>query len=172
MPVDDVAKVITTLFTAPTEAAVNTAVEQRRIWIKWLEDVNRILETVPDDAERRKAIIREHLRLAPTWKLAAQVSVGITMRVASINRFEGGVTLGLGLSMLQVAGSFGFVSESTSESVLHARAQYALTNDAEVTLGDYLDALGVGLAEASDVTSAIERLESASTPIPAPNDNP
>ena len=58
--------------------------------------------------------------------MAAQVSVGITMRVASINRTEGGATLGLGIGLLQAPGTFGFVSESTSESILLERIKLSL----------------------------------------------
>jgi hypothetical protein len=167
MAVDDVSRVMTTLFTAPTDAVVKAAAEQRRIWRDWLLDVQRLLDGLGDaEQETRKRIIREHLRLAPTWKMTAQVSVGITMRVTSLNRAEGGVTLGLGVGLLQGSGTFGFLSESTTESILQARAQYALGNEAEVSLADYLDTLGVSLADATDVSKAIARLGEASTPLP------
>ena len=67
---------ITSLLTAPTEAVVNAASEQRRIWIKWLKDVERILASVPDsDVDTKRTIIQEHLHLAPVWKMSAQISI-------------------------------------------------------------------------------------------------
>lgn len=165
---NDVSQIITTLLTAPTEAVVNAASEQRRIWAKWLKDVERILASMPDedeDEEAKKIIIQEHLSLAPVWKMSAQISVGITMRVASIERKEGKSSFGLGIGLLQASGGFGFMSESSSESVLQAHANYALSNDKEVTIGDYLSKLGIDAVEAGEVGTAIAKLNVASTPI-------
>lgn len=164
MATGDVAKVLTNLFTAPTEAAVNAASEQRRVWIDWLRDVERLVSAASDEAVKR-AIVRRHLDLAPVWKMAAQVSVSITMRVASIKRFEGGATLGLAVGLLQASGSFGFMSESSTESVMQARAQYALTNETEVSLADYLEDLGVDATDPAQLKAAISKLGAASTPL-------
>ena len=165
MATQDVAKVFTTLFTAPSEAMVDAAAKQRAVWIDWLRDIVRLIDGVQDEAVKQ-AIIDQHLALAPVWKMDAQVSVAIQMRVASINRLEGGLTLGLGISVLQVAGTFGFMSESSSESVLHARAQYAFSNGAQVALGEYLESLGITLTP-DTLDTAIGKLNTAATPLPA-----
>ena len=166
MKKNDVSQVITTLLTAPTEAVVNAAAEQRRIWAKWLTDVQRILDSMPEgDNEARQLVIREHLSLAPVWKMSAQISVGITMRVASIERKEGEASFGLGVGLLQASGGFGFMSESSTESVLQAHANYALSNDKEVSIESYLNSLGVDAVAAGEVNTAISKLNVASTPI-------
>lgn len=157
---DEVSQVITTLLTAPGRAAVRASREQRAIWIEWLRDVQGLLEG-EEDPEIRKSIVRQHMRLAPVWQASVQVSLGITMRVASIERREAGMTLGLGVGLLQSSGSFGFMSETSAESVLQARAQYALSNQGEVTLPAYLESLGVDVAGAEDVTAALSKLEGA-----------
>ena len=158
----DLTNLITTLFTAPTEAVVDASAEQRRIWIKWLKDVLRLINDTDDDASKDK-IINEHLKLAPVWKLNAKISLGVTMRVSSIERTEAGASLGIGVGMLQASGSFSFMSESTSESVMQARAEYALSNENEVNLKDYMATLGIDLSKASEVENAIKKLGAAST---------
>lgn len=163
MPTDDISSIFTTLFTAPAESMVDAAAKQRAVWVNWLRDMKRLVDNA--DPQFKQQIIDQHLALAPVWKMDAQVSVGISMRVASINRMEGGLSLGLGISVLQVAGTFGFMSESSSESVLQARAQYAFTNDAQVSLKDYLSSLGVELSS-DTLDTAIGKLQAASTPLP------
>lgn len=163
---NDIPRMVADLLTAPAEGLVEAASKQRSIWIKWLTDIKRILDSVDqnDDALKKK-IIKSHLELAPIWKLSAQLSLGMTMRIASINRKETSASLGLAVGLLTFGGSFGFMSESSSESVIQIRAQYALSNEKEVKLTEYLDSLGVTLGEATDVTTAIEKLGVAKTPI-------
>jgi len=48
---------------------------------------------------------------------------------------------------------------------MQAQANYALTNDTEVNITDYLSGLGVNLVAATEVDTAIEKLNVASTPI-------
>jgi len=163
MATEDISKVFTTLFTAPSEAMVDAAAKQRAVWVDWLRDIKRLVDGA--DAAVKQQIIERHLALAPVWKMDAQVSVAVQMRVASINRMEGGMTLGLGISVLQAAGTFGFMSESTSESVLHARAQYAFSNGAQVSLHEYLDTLGVTLTPDA-LDTAIGKLQAGATPLP------
>ncbi|MEO0796254.1 MAG: hypothetical protein AAFX93_13885 [Verrucomicrobiota bacterium] len=168
---NDVVDAITVLFAAPTEAVVDAASQQRRVWIKWLKDIQRLLVENPsaDDAitTQNNNIIAKHLQLAPVWKLSAQISIGIGMRISSLNRFSGGIELGLGTSLVQASGNFGFVSESASESTLQARANYALSNDQEVTLEEYLSDLGVDVTDPATLTLAVERLSTASEPLPS-----
>lgn len=164
MAINDIPMVFSTLFTAPSQAMVDAAIKQRVAWINWLRDIKRLVDDA--DANYKQQILDQHLDLAPIWKMDAQVSVAIQMRVASISRIEGGLSLGLGISVLQAAGSFGFMSESTSESVLHARAQYAFSNGSQITLRDYLDTLGVSIVpDALDM--AISKLQTGSLPLPA-----
>ncbi|WOO42690.1 hypothetical protein [Rubellicoccus peritrichatus] len=168
---DDIVNAITVLFTAPTEAVVDAASHQRRIWIKWLKDIDRLINPPtgvdkPSKAQANEIILR-HLELAPVWKMSAQISIGIGMRIASIRRMEGGIKLGIGTSMVSASGSFGFMSESASESTLQARANYAMSNEQEVTLKEYLNDLGVGVTDPTTLTKAIDRLAAATVPLPS-----
>lgn len=166
MDINDTSKVLTNLFVSPTEAVVLAASEQRRIWIIWLKDIQRLLQALPDgDNDAASTLISGHMRLAPVWKMSAQISVGMTMRIASINRMDGEASIGFGLGLLQASGNFGFMSESSSESVFQAQASYALSNESEITLVDYLSTLGVTPASPSDLQTAIDKLSLASTPI-------
>lgn len=163
---NDIPGMVADLLTAPAEGVVEAASRQRKIWIKWLTDIKRILDSADqNDDELKKKIIKTHLELAPVWKLSAQLSLGMTMRIASINRTEANASLGLAVGLLTFGGSFGFMSESSSESVIQIRAQYALSNEKEVKLTEYLDSLGVTLADAADVTKAIEKLGVAAKPV-------
>lgn len=163
MATQDIAKVFTMLFTAPTEAMVTAAAKQRAVWVDWLRDMKRLVDAA--DPGIKQQIIDRHLGLSPVWKMDAQVSVAVQMRVASVDRIEGGLTLGLGISVLQASGTFGFMSESSSESVLHARAQYAFSNGAQVSLREYLENLGVTLTPDA-LDTAIGKLQAAATPLP------
>ena len=83
MDQNDITRLITTLLTAPTEAVVQASSEQRRIWISWLKDVKRLIDDASSD-EIKKRIIDQHMDLAPVWKMGAQISLGVTMRISSI----------------------------------------------------------------------------------------
>lgn len=48
MAIDDIPRLLTTLFTAPTDAVTKAASEQRRIWMDWLKDVKRLVDDVGD----------------------------------------------------------------------------------------------------------------------------
>ena len=164
MTTESLSSVISTLLTAPADAVVQASATQRQIWMKWLIDLTRLVENQP--GEISKKIIDEHLKLAPTWKMSAQLSLAISMRIASLERSEKGVTLGLGIGMVQASGTFGFARETASESVLQAQAIYNLTNAKEISLKDYLSILGVtSLANATELKAATDKLGTARTPI-------
>ncbi|MDD1795061.1 hypothetical protein LRP50_18190 [Enterovibrio sp. ZSDZ42] len=161
---ESVSSIVSTLLTAPAEAVVFASREQRKIWIQWLQDLQNILASTENE-DVHKTIIEKHLPLAPLWKMTAQISLGITMRIASIERREGGVSLGLGVGMIQASGTFGFSRETTSESVLQAFANYNLTNDSEISLKDYLSIIDVNqLNNKDDLSKAISRLGQMTTP--------
>lgn len=159
----DVSKIVASLLTAPAQATVHGAREQRKIWIRWLRDVERLVQAAPDE-DTKNAILAEHLRLAPTWKISAQLSLALSLRVASIRRFETGGSLGFAVGLLQMSGRFGFSSEETTESALQVRAQYALTNDGETNLAEYLTSLGVDPTDPTKLDEAIAKLGTATTP--------
>ncbi|AJR07868.1 hypothetical protein C9J03_21730 [Photobacterium gaetbulicola] len=163
MASENLSSVITTLLTAPADAVVQASTAQRHIWMKWLSDLCKLIQDQPDNV--KKNIIEEHLKLAPTWKMSAQLSLSISMRIASLERTETGVSLGLGIGMIQASGTFGFAREIASESVLQAQAIYNLTNDKEIALKDYLSILGAPeLVDSTTINTAVTMLGSVSLP--------
>ncbi|MGP1345401.1 MAG: hypothetical protein ACTS3F_01865 [Phycisphaerales bacterium] len=160
MAIDDIGRVFSMLFTAPSQAMVKACADQRRVWIEWLEDLRRVLDGLGGEGDPG-AIIAKHLRMAPAWRMDAQVCAAIQMRVASITRMGGEMSLGLGLSGLSVAGRFGFSQENSTESTLHATVRYAFSNDAEVSLSDYMkDVLRVDqITTVDQLNTAIGKLK-------------
>lgn len=159
----DLENVFTTLFTAPAEAVVQAEADYRQIWAKWLGNVMELLKQ--RDESKHAEILRTHLNLAPVMKLNAKVEVGITLRVGSIKKRDGSVGVGLGVGAFQLNGSYGFMSQSSSESVMQARAAYEMTNQAEVTLKEFADTWSLPLTSATEVGTAITFLK---TPTPSP----
>ncbi|CAM2067890.1 hypothetical protein SCOR_21095 [Sulfidibacter corallicola] len=163
----DVEGVFTTLFTAPANAVVQAEAEYRAIWAQWLENTMALLAKVPQGTDR-SAILAKHLELAPVMKLGAQIEVGITLRVGSVTRREGSLGVSLGVGAFQASGSFGFMSQNTSESVMQARAAYALSNETEVTLKDFAANWSIDLADPTQLSSAIDFLKTPTPETPAP----
>lgn len=164
MASENLPSVISTLLTAPADAVVQASVAQRHIWTKWLTDLSNLI--TDQSAGVQKVLIEEHLKLAPTWKMSAQLSLSISMRIASLERTEAGVSLGLGVGMLQASGTFGFARETSSESVIQAQAIYNLTNEKEISLKEYLTILGApDLVDTTTIDKAIDKLGTANTPI-------
>lgn len=157
-------QVISGLLSAPAEAVVYGAREQRRIWKEWLRDTSHLLGSL-DSEEQKKALLEKHLELAPTWRASARLSLGITTRIASLKKTDAGGSIGLTIGILQASGSFGHSTETTQESVLQIRAEYALSNDTEVTLSEYLQALGVEATDPGSLNAAIDKLGTSTTPI-------
>ncbi|RWX56226.1 hypothetical protein [Photobacterium chitinilyticum] len=163
MATENLSNIISTLLTAPADAVVQASATQRYIWMKWLTDLTKLIKGEPEDVSRK--IINEHLKLAPSWKMSAQLSLSLSMRIASIERTEGGVSLGLGIGMIHGSGSFGFTKETTTESTLQAQAIYNLTNDTETSLKDYLNMLGINtLDNTGDLDNAIKKLGKINIP--------
>lgn len=160
MATTDLESVFSMLFTAPSEAVVRSEAEFRRIWVQWLRDLKKLIDARNALPSPPSVIeFNEQLELAPVMKFTARVEAGITMRVATVRQTEAKASLGLGLSILQVSGSFGFSSQDTQESVLQAKAQYAMTNTNEVTLKDYLKDFSIELAKPEDIDNAVNFLK-------------
>ncbi len=156
----DISAMITTLLTAPSIATIDSMKAQRIIWKQWLEDINALVKKADINAQQQ--IIDKHLDIAPTWKMTAQISLSLSMRVASINRKDGKFVLGLGIGPVQASGEFGFMSQSTSEGSMHASVKYNLTNDNEITLRNYMDTLGVTKIVPENIEDSIKKLNSES----------
>lgn len=158
----DLESMFASLFTAPTKAVIEAEKHYRQIWIDWLNELIQLVgkaKGINANADEA-AIIARQLDLAPVMKLDAKIEVGVTMRLASVRKFKGDVTLGLGVGTLQAAGSFGFSSESAQESVLQARAFYGLSNSGEVSLKNYLGDFSIPVSKVADLDAAVKFLGS------------
>lgn len=167
MATTDLTELFTTLFTAPARASWCAEREYRRIWVGWLEDLSRLIAASGGamDAEG----LDRHLAMAPVMRFEGLIELGVTMRVASVGEMRGGLGAGLRLGAIETSGSFGFMSRSTQDSILQAKAQYTLTNDHSMTLSEYLETLSITLANPEDVAVAIEALRNVEgAPLPEP----
>jgi hypothetical protein len=158
MATTNLTDVFTTLFTAPAGAATRAEREYRRIWLEWLRELAAITDAAPGPMSSEQ--LARHLELAPVLSFESLIEVGLTMRVASVSETRAGLAAGLRLSVIETSGSLGFMSRSTQESVLQAKAQYTLSNTSRMTLSDYLGTMSITLASPDDVKTAIGALES------------
>lgn len=161
---NNLSSVFTDLFTAPVEATLYAEARYREIWVQWLGNLKSLVEArandpeQPDDAQM-KTFIESQLSLAPIMRLEARIDVGVNLRVTSVRQSEVGGTFGLQLGVLQAAGTFSFASQDTQESVLTARATYALANSGQISLKDFLDKAVIPLDKPEHFDSAITFLK-------------
>lgn len=158
MAQSDLTDIITTLFTAPAEASVAAEKQYRRIWMQWLQKTMALLDAAPEGSDKAK-MLTQRLDLAPILKFEAAVDLGVTMRLVSVKAREGGGELGLAVGPFQAAGSFSFMSQSTSESILQARARYQLSNRNELTLRDYLQGAIGGVPSPESLKTDLDKLQ-------------
>lgn len=108
----------------------------------WL-NLLKSLMALPE-GDNRDQIIRTAIDQAPKWHASIKGDVSVLMRITKLRRAEGSLSLGVAVGPFQGAGSFGFTSESASESVIQARAAYIVSNAAgETSLSDLLSSLGL-----------------------------
>ena len=148
---------IAALFTAPAEAAILAERRFRQIWTAWLRDAQGRIEAAPATAKAQ--LLSQLLDLAPVMTFEAAIDLGVTMRLVSVRRRSGGGELGLAVGPFQAAGTFGFMGETTTESVLQARARYQLSNRNTLTLRDYLQGATGGLPTPETLADTIDLLE-------------
>jgi hypothetical protein len=148
----DLVTVFREMFTAPLKAAVEAEKDYRRIWADWLEVQKKLLPNTPD-----AVIPKELLFLAPVLDLNGVVEVGVTMRIAGVNKKD--IALGGGISVgpIHVTGTFGFSSQNTQESVFQAHARFTLSN-CKADLSNFLTVHNLTLAKVADLDVAIKKL--------------
>lgn len=152
--------VFSELFTAPIQAVVQAEAQYRRIWCDWLVSLQALLTKRGQlTAEQEAAFIQSQLELAPIMRLEARIDVGISLRVTSVRQTQVGGSFGLQVSVLQAAGSFSFASQDTQESVLNARATYALANTQQLSLKDFLEKAILPMEKIEHLEPAIKFLK-------------
>ncbi|NMP33393.1 hypothetical protein HII17_17740 [Thalassotalea sp. M1531] len=144
------------LLTAPAKAVIYANREQAVIWKDYLAFVAGL--TSRAKAAEKVHIIERYIEMAPKWKVAAELEVGMTSRVASVTKKSLGASIGIGVGLLQSAGQFASETSTSSESVMKIKAKYALSNDTETSLKEYMSSMGIELANESDLTKASQHL--------------
>lgn len=157
MSTSSLENMVSTLFSAPGRAAIETELAYRKIWINWLKDVTNLIAKKKFEANENalKQALMQHLELAPVMKISGVMEIGLTMRIASLKESNGSISMGIGA--IALSGSYGFASRTAEESIIQVRAQYTLTNS-EVSLEKYLGTWGITLASAESVENAIKML--------------
>ena len=151
----DLPGVLNSFFTAPAEASLNAEREYRQIWAKWLNDLLSMINEL-DNAAAKNAISKQ-LNIAPVLHFAANIEVGVTMRISGVRETSANASMGLQLATFSASGGFGFMERETHESVLQVRAKYALSNQ-QITLGEYLGNLSIPVTSVNEVKNAINKL--------------
>jgi hypothetical protein len=150
--------IVGTLLTAPVKAVTYANREQMYIWRDYLKTISALID-IESTQDEKVSLVKQYLSMAPIWKVSATVEVGITMRIASVSKSAKGGSIGLAVGLLQVAGQFSSESSTTSESVMTAKAIYALSNDKEIKLTEFMSTLGVTVTSPDQVVTAIGKLE-------------
>ncbi|MEM6259538.1 MAG: hypothetical protein AAGI37_14735 [Planctomycetota bacterium] len=154
------ADIVSSLFTEPLKGFNDAQIQIVDHWVRLLGQ----FDTGADPAEYATA-----LKMAPKWSASLRGDVSIVLRLATLKQTKAGVSLGVGVGPFQASGSFGFMSETASESVIQARAAYVVSNDAgEVGLVDVLKDLGiVDPLDPGEVENAVAKLGTLQNALPA-----
>lgn len=139
----DVPKLFKTMFTAPVEAIILAEEEYRKIWLKYLSDLERQVESLDmnDDEEEKKNFIDNALSMAPVMNFEAAIETETIMRISGTD--ETSVSGGLRLSVLHVSGRYS--SSNAYESTIKAKANYELSNSRKMSLKEYLATRGISV---------------------------
>ncbi len=129
MAITSITKVLSELYTAPLNAAVDAEKRYVQIW-------KQILNTVPQ--EKRKEIkLSDFVRYMPKVSVNGTVDVAISMKIAHVSEKSGEFSLELTGGMFTTSGSFGFMNRSAEESMFKAATSVVLTNS-NADLMDFL----------------------------------
>lgn len=142
---------LSTLFLAPGQAAVEVEKGYRKIWAEWLGE--RKSELIGAAGLNQKLI-----ELAPVMKVAGSIELALTMRVTSVSQVDGKISLGAG----PISASGGYFKQSTDESAMSVRANFTLTNT-EVDVTSYLARVGLTPVDAASLDKAITFLAKPAT---------
>lgn len=157
MSTTSITNVMTELFYAPLEAAVQAEKQYRRIWADWMT-FQLALATEDDGKTLRSGVDpKALLKTAPAVSMDGVIELAITMRVAGVKETRGKIGAGLSIGPIYTSGGFGFMSRTTEESVFQAHARFTLSNTGK-NLTDYLEQYKLPVTRPEDVNSAIKEL--------------
>lgn len=155
----DLTSIVQVLFTAPVEAALLSEREIRRVWAEWLRNIASLASSAGLSGEALVGFINTQLALAPVMKFDAEIDLGMTLKITSLNSREGGGKIGLSVGPFSAAGQFSFMQQNSSESVLNARAVYSLSNANAQTLSGYLNAARLECVDVDSLRESASALE-------------
>lgn len=106
----------------------------------WLRALRGIAAGMGDDDTLSAQELGQRLDLLPRWSASIAGATAVTMRLTSATKMTGDLSLGIGVGAFQASGSFGFMRETSSESVIQAQASYEVTNTrGEISVLDLLE---------------------------------
>lgn len=131
------------LFTEPVYSIVEAEKRYRTIWLDWID---RIVAQLPNVKKESKLdFLTKQIDMAPIMNFSANVEVGVSMKLSSMEGKNGEVKLGVSVAPVELSGTFGFVKQETRENSLTAKAQYGITNTNSLKLKDLLEMNNVTL---------------------------
>lgn len=152
------ADLVGTIMNTPIDAV--TRGERAYLQI-WKQRLTAIRDRAPSGSGTNTNMdwLRAELAYVPVMKLAGDINVAATVRLASVREIGGNIGLTVGVGPIGITGGFGYSQRSTEESVIQIAATFKLTNG-EITLLDYLkQTQNITLAQPSDLTTAITHLD-------------
>ncbi len=152
------------LFEAPLRAVTKAEAKYLKIWAEWLNIQLKLI----GESTRSPEQITSLMSRAPTVTLDGSIDVGITMRIASVKKSEGGGSIGLQVGPVHASGAFGFSKTSTQESIFQASARFALSNN-NADLSQFLSSQGLTPTSVEDLTKASELIKSGLEKIEKPS---
>lgn len=139
----DVSELFKVLFTTPVQSLILAEREYRKIWMEYIDDVTKQLEQLnigkDSDNQKKAAIIKSALSMAPVMNFEAAIEVESMMRISGTK--EKSVNGGLQLSVFHVSGRYS--SSNRQESSIKAKAIYNLSNTKKISLIKYLEVRGI-----------------------------
>ncbi|MEM6334456.1 MAG: hypothetical protein AAF823_14060 [Planctomycetota bacterium] len=163
--------VVAGLFVEPLHGFNRAQMDIVDHWIATLERLKQVLgQGGANKPKDPAALIAATLAMAPKWSATIRGDASIVLRVASLTQTQGQVSLGVAVGPFQASGSFGFMSETASESVIQARASYVVSDDGgEISLRDLLKLMNVPeVAGPKEVETAVGLLGDLKTALTQP----
>ncbi len=146
------------LFSAPLEAVVEAEEEYRRIWAKWVRRQVALLGDRVNDMTANE--IQNLFSSAPAINLDGVIEASITMRVSRATSTGGGLSAGVSLGPIHVAGNLSFEKKTASESTFQASSVFTISNNSN-SLIDFLKDHKISVTNPTDLEQAAAFLEQA-----------
>lgn len=147
---------VSDLVQAPLEAILEAEKKYLQLWKERLEEIEK---TYVKNGQLKESVDLAKLveQSVPVVQFEGRLDMGLTMRIAGVSEKHGSLGGGLAVGPIHAAGSFGFASQSTQESLFKAASSFAIANKT-FSLKEYLQTAAISLASPNDLTEAISHL--------------